>query len=123
MGLKASGFASPAQGYEDTAIDFNSLLIRNPPATYFYRLDSGDMADMGLAKGALLVVDRSKIPVLNDLVLIRHEGRFLCRLLVKHDGFPIFTNGMYDISPLTDETEIVGVLTASVQVYNHDFSC
>jgi hypothetical protein len=33
MGQKTSGFASPAQGYEDSAIDLNGLLIRNPPAT------------------------------------------------------------------------------------------
>jgi hypothetical protein len=31
-GEKTTGFASPAQGYEDTAIDLNRLLIRNAPA-------------------------------------------------------------------------------------------
>jgi len=36
MGLKTAGFASPAQGYEETAIDLNGLLVKNPPATFFF---------------------------------------------------------------------------------------
>jgi DNA polymerase V len=122
MGLKASGFASPALGYEDTAIDLNSLLIRNPAATYFYRLDSGDMEGMGLAKGALLVVDRSKVPVLNNAVLLRYEGQFLCRVMVKHNGSIVFTNGCNDILT-NNETEIIGVVTASIKEHGNDFSC
>ncbi|MDR0300975.1 MAG: hypothetical protein LBI04_01525 [Treponema sp.] len=122
MGLKASGFASPALGYEDTAIDLNSLLIRNPAATYFYRLDSGDMEGMGLARGALLVVDRSKVPVLNNMVLLRHEGQFLCRVMAKHNGLIVFTNGRSDI-PTTNETEIIGVITASIKEYGNGLSC
>jgi DNA polymerase V len=65
MGLKVTGFASPAQGYEDTTIDLNSLLVKNPPATFFYRLESCDMAGLGLPKGAILAVDRSRGAVYN----------------------------------------------------------
>ena len=112
---KPSGFASPAQGYEETAIDLNNLLVRNPPATYFFRLDSGDMKELGLPRGALLVVDRSKSPAVNNFVLIRHEGQFLCRLLAKHNGMTVFSNSMNDITPIADDTEIIGVVTACVQ--------
>jgi len=42
MDKKATGFASPTQGYEEQGIDLNRLLIRNPPAAYFERLDTGD---------------------------------------------------------------------------------
>ena len=120
-GGKASGFASPALGYEDRGIDLNSLLVKQPAATYFFRLDSRDMEELGLARGALLVVDRSKIPVLNDLVLLRHEGQFLCRLLVQYNGCRAFTNGIGYIPTIADDTEIIGVVTASIQVYEHDF--
>jgi DNA polymerase V len=80
---KTTGFASPAQGYEDETIDLNRLLVRNPPATFFFRLESGEMAGLVLQAGAILVGDRAKSPSLNDLVIIRHEGEFLCRLLAK----------------------------------------
>jgi len=115
---KTTGFASPAQGYENTTIDLNGLLVKNPPATFFFRLESGDMKKLGLAKGALLVVDRSKNPTPDDLVLIVHENRFLCRLMSKDNNNIIFTNGKNNIVPITDDTVIIGVVTAAIQEFN-----
>ena len=48
MPEKTTGFASPALGYEEQTIDLNSLLITNPPATYLMRLESDDMAALGI---------------------------------------------------------------------------
>jgi len=62
MPEKTTGYASPAQGYEEEGIDLNRLLIRNPPATIYVRLDSNDVEDLGLVRGTLLVVDRSITP-------------------------------------------------------------
>ena len=120
MDKKAKGFASPTQGYEEQGIDLNRLLIRNPPATYFGRLDTGDMENLGLPRGSLLIIDRSKNPVPNSLVLIRHEGRFLCRLMVRQKGKTCFTNGTEEIRPTTDDTEIIGVVTATIKEYKND---
>jgi DNA polymerase V len=116
-GVKTTGFASPSQGYEETNIDLNEILIKNPSSTYLFKLDSEDMSDLGLPKGALLVVDRSKTPVFNQFALIKHEGQFLCRLMVKHNKQNIFTNGVSEITPIADETEIVGAVTASIKEY------
>ena len=114
---KTTGFSSPAQGYEEQNIDLNRLLVQNPPATYFFRLESGDMGALGLPRGALLVVDRSKIPAPHSFVLIRHEGQFLCRLLARHNGAAVFTNGLKEITPIAGETEIIGTITASIKTY------
>ena len=121
-GSKVTGFASPAQGYEENSIDLNTLLVKSPSSTYFFRLESSDMDKLGLPNGTLLIVDRSRKPVYNQFALIQHEGRFLCRLMVKHNGKAVFTNGDIEISPIPDETEIVGAVTASIQVYGNDFS-
>jgi SOS-response transcriptional repressor LexA len=117
MNGKTTGFASPAQGYESDPIDLNSLLITNPPATYFFRLESSDMAACGLPKGSLLVVDRSLNPQPNNLVLLRHEGDFLCRQLATHNGKQVFTNGINDLVPIIDDTEVIGVITSSIKTY------
>jgi DNA polymerase V len=122
MGQKTSGFASPAQGYEDSTIDLNGLLVRNPPATYFYRLESSDMDALGLRNGALLVVDRSRNAATGDFVLLAHEGRFLCRLFTLKNGRKIFTDGKSDIVPIADDTAIIGVVTAAIQVFGYDIS-
>ena len=120
MDKKATGFASPAQGYEEQTIDLNRLLVDNPPATYFMRLKTSEMAALGLPSGSLLIVDRSKVPILNSFALIRHEGQFYCRLLVKEEGKTVFTNGTTAIIP-NAETEIIGTITASIKKYD-DFS-
>jgi len=125
MEKKATGFAAPTQGYEEQGIDLNRLLIRNPPATYFVRLDSSDMEPLGLPKNTILIVDRSIKPTplaskRNHLVLIRHLGQFLCRLMVKTQNGVTFTNGEQEIIPIQDETEIIGVITASIHTHANE---
>jgi len=112
MEKKATGFAAPTQGYEEQGIDLNRLLIHNPPATYFVRLDSSDMEHLGLPKNTLLIVDRSRKPAPNHLVLIRHAGQFFCRLMQKNQNGITFTNGEEEIKPIQGDTEIIGVITS-----------
>ena len=119
MTAKTTGFASPAQGYEEQGIDLNSLLIQNAPATYFYRLETAEMEQLGLQQGSLLIVDRSKNPTHNSLVLIRHEGQFYCRKMLKQKGETKFTNGTTNITPTPDDTEIIGVVTSSIKEYSN----
>ena len=117
---KTTGFASPAQGYEDNIIDLNGLLIKNPPATFFFKLESEDMTALGLPKGALLVVDRSRNAKKGDFVLIAHEGRFLCRLMAENEGKIIFSDSITKIQPIADDTAIIGVVTSATQVFGYD---
>ena len=117
MSTKAIGFASPAQGYETSAIDLNSLFVPHPASTFLYRLESEEMAALGLPRGTILIVDRSKQPPLNRFALIQHEGRFLCRLLTERHGTAVFTNGSTCLTPTDGETVIIGAVTASVQDY------
>ena len=119
MPEKTTGFASPALGYEEQAIDLNSLLITNPPATYLMRLESDDMAALGLPRGSLLIVDRSKDPTNNTLALIQHEGQFLCRLLLKQNGKTLFSNGITEITSIPDDTAIIGKVTVSINEYDN----
>ena len=117
MDKKTTGFASPAQGYEEQGIDLNRLLVHNPPATYFGRLDTDEMEELGLPRGSLLIIDRSKNPAPNYFVLLRHDGEFVCRLMIEQEGKTVFTNGKQVFYPIPDETEIIGTITASVKTY------
>jgi DNA polymerase V len=119
MPEKTTGFASPAQGYEEEGIDLNRLLIRNPPATIYVRLDSSDMEALGLVRDTLLAIDRSITPTANALVMLRHEGRFLCRLLIKKRGKTTFTDGKNVIEPIEDETEIVRSVIVAIKIYGN----
>jgi len=117
MENRTSGFASPAQGYEEQGIDLNRLLIRNPPATYFLRLENYSMETLGLPKGSLLIVDRSIDPFPDSFILLRHEGEFLCRQFQRQKGKILFTNGKTSFCPTPNDTEIFGTITASIKIY------
>jgi len=122
MEQKTTGFASPAQGYEEKNIDLNKLLIKNPPATYFCRLETDSMKELGLPQGSLLILDRSIIPVPNSFVILLHEGEFLCRQLIKEKGKTLFTDGIKTFSPTQNDTAILGTITAYIKEFNNDIS-
>ena len=115
---KVTGFASPAQGYEEASIDLNTVLIKHPSSSFLFRLESADMEKLGLPKGALLVVDRSIKPCTNQFAILRHEGIILCRRMENRNQQIVFTNGFTDIRPIPDETEVIGAVTSYIQIYN-----
>ncbi|OAU96447.1 LexA family protein [Moraxella catarrhalis] len=64
-----AGFASPAEGYAEDYIDLNEYLVRNRSATIIVRCGGDSMLDAGIAKGDLLVIDRSVTPGHRDIVM------------------------------------------------------
>jgi DNA polymerase V len=75
-GLAPCGFPSPADDYLETPLDFNDLLIRNPPATFVVKLDSTSMIGAGLFPGDLAIVDRSIEPTNGCITLVLIDGEF-----------------------------------------------
>ena len=123
-GFKRDIAAAPPEtlsSAEKQGIDLNRLLIQNPAATYFMRLETSEMEALGLPKGSVLAVDRSKTPANNFLAIISHEGQFLCRLMQINNGKTTFTNGTKEITP-TEETQVIGTVTASIKIYDNNFS-
>lgn len=68
------GFPSPAEDFSDDGIDLNELLVRNPPATFFYRAEGWSMMMAGICDGDILIVDRSVQPRDGDIVLATWDG-------------------------------------------------
>jgi DNA polymerase V len=78
-----AGFPSPAQGYEQKAIDLNTLMVANPPATYFVRAQGDSMLDAGIRDGDMLVVDFSQQSKHNDIVIAKLDDSFTVKRLYK----------------------------------------
>lgn len=55
----SAGFPSPALDYEKERIDLNEIVIKNPEATYYAKVDGDSMKETGIMDGDLLVVDKS----------------------------------------------------------------
>jgi DNA polymerase V len=110
----ATGMASPAQGYEAKTLDFNRLLVKNPSATFVLRMESNDMAGMGIPAGSILVVDRSVEPRPGALVVLEYGGRFLCREMRYVGQKAVFSNGRRELALSAGEFELFGTVRSAI---------
>ena len=80
-----AGFPSPAESYKET-LDFNDLLIENAPATFVLRVSGQSMIDAGMCDGDLMVVDRSRTPKNNDIVVMQIDNDYTVKRFIKTSG-------------------------------------
>jgi len=72
----SAGFPSPAADYEESKLDLNRHLIKNPAATFFVRASGDSMVGAGIHSGDLLIVDRSLEPRDKSVVIAIMDGAF-----------------------------------------------
>ena len=77
----ATGFGSAADDFMERGIDLNEQLIRNKPATFFFRMNSDAMMDAGIYSGDVLIVDRSLKAVSGRIIVAVLNGELLVRKL------------------------------------------
>lgn len=116
-----AGFPSPAEDYIDKGIDFNELLIENEPATIVIRTEGESMIDAGISPGDLLVVNRSREPKNQDIVIMQINNEFTVKRYVKENGTLYLkaenTSGQYtNIYPNEDDSWLCfGVVSAIIK--------
>ncbi len=77
--MNTTGFPSPAQGYEEKTLDFNSILIKHPAATFCMKYTGRNMASCGILHGDILVVDCSEYPAAEKIAVVgTAHGDFRC---------------------------------------------
>ena len=118
----ATGFGAAADDYAERGIDLNEQLIRNKPATFFFRMKGDAMTGAGIFDGDVLIVDRSLklangkviVAILNGELLIRryHKNfssafliaeneRFKSINLAEFSDFALWGVVVYSIHPLS----------------------
>ena len=80
----ATGFGAAADDYMERGIDLNEQLIRNKPATFFFRMNSDAMIEAGIFSGDVLIVDRSIKAVAGKIIVAILNGELLVRRLQTH---------------------------------------
>lgn len=78
-----AGFPSPADDYIERHIDLNEQLIQNPSSTFLVRVEGESMTGAGIYPGDVLVVDKSKTPNNNDVIIAVLEGEFTVKRFSK----------------------------------------
>lgn len=93
----ATGFGAAADDYMERGIDLNEQLIKNKPATYFFRMKGDAMRDAGIFDNDILIVDRSLKLAEGKIIVAVLNGELLVRRFHKNfsSAFLIPENNRY----------------------------
>ena len=113
-----AGFPSPAEDYEKKDIDLNKVLISNAKTTCVMRVRGESMNAAGIDDHDLILVDRSKVARVGDIVVMRVNNEFTVKRFLKDERGMVYlhpesTTALYsDIYPEElDEWESFGIVT------------
>lgn len=114
----ATGFGAAADDYMERGIDLNEQLIRNKPATYFFRMKGDAMKDVGIYDKDILIVDRSVKNVNGRVVVAVLNGELMVRRFHKNfsSTFLIPENDRYKTINLSEfgEFSVWGVVIYAI---------
>ncbi|MCE9590077.1 MAG: hypothetical protein K8S99_06090 [Planctomycetes bacterium] len=85
IGYVGAGFPKASEGYEDHPIDLQDVLVTQPAATFFFRVVGDALRADGIPSGAVLVVNRSIMPVAGRLAVVEQDGTFVVRRLLPRE--------------------------------------
>jgi DNA polymerase V len=111
----ATGFGAAADDYMERGIDLNEQLIRNKPATFFFRMKGDAMKEAGIFDGDILIVDRSLKLVNGKVIVAILNGELLVRRFHKNftSAYLVADNDRYKNINLAEFTNfsVWGVVT------------
>jgi len=117
----ATGFGAAADDYMERGIDLNEHLIRNKPATYFFRMKGDAMREAGIYDGDILIVDRSVKLVDGRIIVAVLNGELLVRRFHKNfsSAFLIPENNRYKTINLAEFSDFMvwGVVMHSIHSF------
>jgi DNA polymerase V len=119
-----AGLPAAAEDAVDRRIDLNQFLIRNPAATFYFRVSGDSMNQAGILDGMVAAVDCSRLPRNRDPVLAVVNGEFTVKRYVKSKtGFELHPDSdnpkHQPIVPVRGQVvEVRGVIVGTVQKFN-----
>lgn len=100
-------------------IDLNTILIRNPIATYFGRVKGFSLMEDGIDNDDSVIIDTSLNPENNDLVVSYTDNGFTMKYIhIDDDGILLMPgNKNYPPIRITEENELLiwGIVTTSIK--------
>lgn len=82
----SAGFPSPAADYEESRLDINEYLVRNPVSTFFFPVQGDSMEGAEIHDGDILVVDKSVQARHGHIVIAFIDGQRLVKRLHHRAG-------------------------------------
>ena len=117
----AAGFPSPGDDLVEQPLDLNDLMIDNPTATFFVRVQGDSMEGARIFDGDVLVVDRSVQAREGMIVVAAVYGELVVKRLQKtRTGLALCSENEHYEPIVIDDTEgcfIWGVVIGSARVF------
>jgi DNA polymerase V len=111
----ATGFGAATDDHAERGIDLNEQLIRNKPATFFFRMKGDAMQEAGVFDNDVLIVDRSLKLANGKIIVAVLNGELLVRRFHKNfsSAFLIPDNSRYKTINLAEFSDFAlwGVVT------------
>lgn len=117
FGPIAAGFAAPVEEHAEEQITIENYLVRNRASTFLLRVKGDSMIDAGIHEGDLVVVDRSKQPKPENIVVGVLDGEFTLKRLKKDKGkfYLKAENPEYPDLYALDELKVAGVVVGMMR--------
>ena len=110
-----AGFPSPGDDYIEKELDLNELLIKNPSATFFVKVEGESMLDAGIKSVDTLIVDRATQVKDKNIVIASINGELTVKRISIGSGkiFLVPENDSFKKIRITEEMDfdIWGVVT------------
>lgn len=118
----AAGFPSPAEDHVKKRLNIHEYLVSQEAATFMVTIVGDSMRDAGLLSGDIAIVDRSKTPVIGNIIMAVLYGEFTIKSLgatEQGNALLIPANANYKPIEIKEDMdfEIWGVVTGSIRKY------
>ena len=117
----SAGFPAPGDDQVERTLDINDLVVQNPTATFFVRVEGDSMVGAGIFSGDVLVVDRSKEVQDGCIVVAAINGEMVVkRFVITGKGcYSLLVSENDEYTPIAvgegEDCTIWGVVVGSVR--------
>ncbi len=117
FGPIAAGFAAPVEEHAEEKITLENYLVKNRASTFLLRVKGDSMTGASITEGDLVIVDRSKQPKPNDIVVGVMDGEFTLKRLKKGQGkyYLQAENPEYPDLFAMEELKVAGVVVGLIR--------
>lgn len=117
-GVRA-GFPTMAEGYTDTNISFDEILIKKPYSTFSVTVVGDSMIEAGICEGDIVVVEKGENVRDGDIIVAQVDGDFTLKFYRSKNGKVWLepANSKYPIIEPQNELCVVGLVTGLVRKY------
>ncbi len=117
----AAGFPAPGDDLVEKALDLNDLLIDNPSATFFVKVEGDSMEGAKIFSGDVLVVDRSIEIKDGQIVVAAVYGEMVVKRLSIKNGQTLLVSEQEGYKPISindnEDCFIWGVVVGLARVF------